>query len=261
MRSPLLRRLGTLILPLSLLLASCSSSHPSQFTQKEALQLGHRIWKNECAGTVSGLVSWNDGESFPSLGIGHFIWFPRGVKPPFNQSWPSFVSFCEKVGKDVPDFFKGPAPWPNKRAFLADKSGLADKMRHWLANNLTLQSGYLIVRSRRSLPAMMQASQNPQKIKKHFEALAATAQGNYCLIDYVNFKGEGLKPSEGYQGQGWGLLQVLEEMRGNPQGRDATREFARAAAVVLQRRIALSPPSRGERRWLEGWMNRCKTYR
>ncbi len=23
-----------------------------------------------------GLVSWNRGEAFPSLGIGHFIWFP-----------------------------------------------------------------------------------------------------------------------------------------------------------------------------------------
>ena len=29
------------------------------------------------------------------------------------------------------------------------------------------------------------------------------------MIDYVNFKGDGLKPTERYKGEGWGLLQVL----------------------------------------------------
>ena len=32
------------------------------------------------------------------------------------------------------------------------------------------------------------------------------------LIDYVNFKGEGVLETERYRGRGWGLLQVLEGM-------------------------------------------------
>jgi hypothetical protein len=39
----------------------------------DALKIGKRVWQNECNGTVSGLTSWNQGEDFASLGIGHFI--------------------------------------------------------------------------------------------------------------------------------------------------------------------------------------------
>ncbi|MBQ8900457.1 MAG: hypothetical protein IJY72_05825, partial [Akkermansia sp.] len=66
--------------------------------------------------------------------------------------------------------------------------------------------------------------------------------------------------TERYNGQGWGLLQVLEEMKGYPQGRAATAEFSRAAATVMRRRVANSPAARGEKRWLAGWLNRCNTY-
>jgi hypothetical protein len=83
----------------------------------------------------------------------------------------------------------------------------------------------------------------------------------YCLVDYVNFKGEGIKPTERYNGQGWGLLQVLEEMQGYPTGSAATAEFSRAASAVLTRRVQNAPAARGEQRWLAGWLNRCKTYR
>ena len=41
-------------------------------------RIGKRIWSNECNGTVDGLTSWNTGENFASLGIGHFIWYPAG---------------------------------------------------------------------------------------------------------------------------------------------------------------------------------------
>ena len=133
-------------------------------------------------------------------------------------------------------------------------------MRRWLANHVDLQTDFIIRRSRAALPAMAQASRTPQAIIARYRALAATTQGMYCLVDYVNFKGEGLKPEERYNGQGWGLLQVLEEMQGYPQGRAATAEFARAAAAVMRRRVANAPASRGEQRWLPGWLNRCATY-
>src|SRR5438552_18973326 len=53
----------------------------------EALRIGKRIWQNECNGTVAGLTSWNTGEDFASLGIGHFIWYPEGRRGPFEESF------------------------------------------------------------------------------------------------------------------------------------------------------------------------------
>ncbi len=265
------------LLPLILALAtiglgSCTPHYasPEQLAQAspqgirmkraDVAELGRRIWANECAGSVQGLVSWNDGEAFPSLGIGHFIWFPRGVNPHFKESLPTLVRYARAQGVHVPAIFDGPAPWRNKAAFLADRSGKADAMRRWLAQHVEIQTHFIIARSHRSLGVMMRASRNPGKIAAHYRALAATPQGMYCLVDYVNFKGEGTKPSEGYRGQGWGLMQVLEEMRGNPQGRAACAEFSRAAATVLRRRVANAPASRGEQRWLPGWLNRCASY-
>ncbi len=263
-----------LILALGILsIASCAQQHPApgfaatgatkgiRMKRADVAELGRRIWMNECAGSIDGLVSWNDGENFPSLGIGHFIWFPRGINTRFRESFPTFVRYARAQGIQVPSFFDGPAPWRNKAAFLADRSGKADAMRRWLAQNVEIQTHFIIARSHRSLGLMVQASSQPANVIARYRALASTPQGMYCLVDYVNFKGEGLKPSEGYRGQGWGLLQVLEEMRGRPQGRAACAEFSRAAAAVLRRRVANSPASRGEKRWLPGWLNRCATYK
>lgn len=223
--------------------------------------MGQRIWQNECACSIQGLVSWNAGEAFPSLGIGHFIWYPAGVSSAFDESFPKFVSFARARGVEVPAFFDGAAPWPDKASFLADRSGKADAMRRWLASNVAVQTDFIIERSRAALPTLLRHSSDPQAVLARYKALAATTQGMYCLVDYVNFKGEGIKPTERYQGQGWGLLQVLEEMRGVPRGRAATAEFARAAEAVMRRRVANAPASRGEQRWLAGWVNRCRTYR
>lgn len=235
---------------------------PSRSTSRiDVANLGRRIWQNECAGSVQGLVSWNAGEAFPSLGIGHFIWYPAGVREAFDESFPKLVAYARSQGVQVPAFFHGTAPWPTKAAFEADRSGKADAMRRWLANNVELQTRFIILRSRAALPAMAQASATPQAVITRYKALAATTQGMYCLVDYVNFKGEGLKPEERYRGQGWGLLQVLEEMQGFPQGRAATAEFSRAASAVMRRRVSNAPTARGEQRWLSGWLNRCATYK
>ncbi len=231
--------------------------------RSDVTTLGKRIWQNECRGSKEGLVWWNDGEAFPSMGIAHFLWFPKGVRAPFHESFPSFIHFARSMGAQVPAFFNGPAPWRNKSAFLADRSGKADMMRDWLARNIELQARFIIARSFRSLPTMMKASRNPAALRARYYALAATPQGMYCLVDYVNFKGEGIQDVELYGGHGWGLRQVLEEMRGFPQGRAATAEFSRAAAAVLRRRVANAPASRRarEQKWLPGWLNRCATYR
>ncbi|MFZ4681922.1 MAG: hypothetical protein ACOYMS_05440, partial [Terrimicrobiaceae bacterium] len=62
---------------ISLLLSSSLVFAQSiQLSDAQANEIGRRIWKNECAGSVDGLTSWNSGEDFASLGIGHFIWYP-----------------------------------------------------------------------------------------------------------------------------------------------------------------------------------------
>ncbi|MEM9237433.1 MAG: hypothetical protein AAGB14_11690, partial [Verrucomicrobiota bacterium] len=98
------------------------------------------------------------------------------------------------------------------------------------------------------------------RIRANYDKVATTSNGTYALIDYVNFKGDGTKASERYNGQGWGLLQVLAGMKDVPAGQAAAREFADSAKRALDRRISNSPPGRGEKRWRAGWHNRCETY-
>ena len=77
-------------------------------------------------------------------------------------------------------------------------------------------------------------------------------------MDYVNFKGEGTNPAERYQGTGWGLLQVLQNMRGTPNAAQAPGEFALASRLTLDRRIQLAP--KPEAQWRAGWFSRCASY-
>lgn len=254
-----------------LLLASCSpsgiatappASRASAPAVSDAMlaQIGRRIWQNECAGSVRGLVSWNVGENFPSLGIGHFIWFPEGVSAPFEESFPAFVAFAKSEGVAVPSFFEGAAPWNTRAQYMkAADSPQVEAMRAWLAGHTDLQTRFIIRRSHLALRRMTAASTDPERVLRHYRALSATPCGMYALIDYVNFKGEGTNPRERYRNRGWGLLQVLETMDGS-SGTAACRAFARAAAAVLTERVHNSPPERGERRWLAGWLNRCRTY-
>jgi hypothetical protein len=77
----------------------------------------------------------------------------------------------------------------------------------------------------------------------------------------VNFKGEGVLPTERYHGRGWGLLQVLDGMSGSGDGTAAANEFADAATRVLRERVENAPAERNEGRWLPGWLSRVASYR
>ena len=99
------------------------------------------------------------------------------------------------------------------------------------------------------------------RLRSNFYKVAQSRSGVYALIDYVNFKGEGVKKEERYQGQGWGLRDVLLEMRETRGGPGSAIEFSESAKRVLQRRVGNSPPQRKESRWLNGWMSRCESYK
>ena len=227
--------------------------------------IGNLIFQNECAGRTSCLTSWNQGEAFPSLGIGHFIWYPENSSGPFEESFPKLVYFMVSQGTKVPEWLnraiKHGAPWPSREAFLKlQNSDALNQLRDLLSVTHDIQAAFMIRRMNRALPQMLATlSTSEQKvIHRRFYRVADAPMGYYALIDYVNFKGEGTKMSERYQGAGWGLLQVLQEM--NESG-DVLESFSQAAEQVLIRRVGLSPPERNESRWLAGWKKRIDTYR
>ena len=88
--------------------------------------------------------------------------------------------------------------------------------------------------------------------------MSGTPNGLYALIDYVNFKGEGVNSKERYKGQGWGMLQVLQGMQDRPTGQAAAKEYAASAKRTLGRRITNAPKK--ESQWRAGWFKRCDTY-
>ncbi|PYL66587.1 MAG: hypothetical protein DMF20_06260 [Verrucomicrobia bacterium] len=240
--------------------------HAITLLQSDALKIGKKIWQNECNGTVAGLTSWNEGENFASLGIGHFIWYPKGQRGPFEESFPKLVSFISKRGAKLPTLLLGPGekacPWNSRTEFVqAQHSTEMNQLRQFLADTVDLQAEFLLARLESALPKMLAeaAPSDRTNIQEQFERLTKTPQGCYALIDYVNFKGEGVLHTERYQGQGWGLLQVLEAMHGTSVSR-AVDEFAREASAVLTRRVQNSPAERHESRWLSGWIRRVNSY-
>ena len=228
----------------------------------DAQRIGQRIWQNECGGTVSGLTSWNTGENFASLGIGHFIWYPAGERGPFEESFPELAKFISAHGGRTPEFVgKGDraCPWNSRSAFRqAQNSAMMRELREFLVRTIDLQAEFLVARLQQSLPKMLAQARDPGRVEREFNRVSATREGCYALADYVNFKGEGTLETERYHGEGWGLLQVLENMH---DSKSALDDFAASANTVLRRRVANSPPARGEARWLKGWLARVETYR
>ena len=271
-RKQLCHRFGGAVLAFTTVVTGLIAFRPNTVTaialsHSDALKVGKRVWQNECGGTISGLTSWNQGEDFASLGIGHFIWYPKGRRGPFEESFPKLVSFVSKRGAKLPTLLLGvgrglPCPWNSRAEFLkAQNTVEMNQLRRFLADTVDIQAEFLVARLEAALPKMLAeaAPADRTNVQQQFERLLKTQQGCYALIDYVNFKGEGVLHTERYQGQGWGLLQVLEAMQGISDS-GAPGEFARAAKVVLTRRVQNAPPDRHESRWLTGWLQRVNSY-
>jgi hypothetical protein len=234
-----------------------------------AAAIGERIRWNETGGRDEWLVHWAPGEAHASLGIGHFIWYPAGARGPYRESFPEALRFMGARGVRLPDWLQpsSPCPWPDRAAFLEAQSGRRTaELRRFLAETVGDQLAFMASRLADALPALLQAAGPGRRtiIQSQLARVLLDAEGRlraggaYALIDYVNFKGEGLDPGERHAGEGWGLLQVLEVMAGE-QG-DGGAAFAAAAARVLERRVGLAPERRNERRWLPGWLKRVRTY-
>lgn len=229
----------------------------------QAQELGDRIWKNECAGKKEGLTSWNEGEDFASLGIGHFIWYPAHKKQTYQETFPHLLEFMATCGVVGPAWLdaKNGCPWRNRYHFSREiNSRKMEELRDFLLETKALQAIYIAKRLEDALPKMTAKLELTEKrrVEKHFYALAKTPKGLYALIDYLNFKGEGISLQERYNNKGWGLLQVLQRI---PDNSIRQREdFVKAAKEVLADRVKNAPHEKQEQRWLKGWTARVETY-
>ena len=245
-----------------------SNSGMPDLSPAELQIIGDQIFKNEGGGNINNLVHWNDGEDFASMGIGHFTWYPAGRSARFGNTFPDLLNYMQAKGVQLPAWLaqakNAGAPWHSKAELMqAKNTPQVQALQQFLYQTRLLQTQYIVDRTRRAMPKLVDTM--PVSLRPHvgnnLNAVANTPGGWYALIDYTNFKGEGLNRNGGYRGQNWGLLQVLEEMRPTQPGQPALHEFANAAMRVLERRVQNSPPANNEARWLAGWSNRVNTYR
>ncbi len=241
-------------------------------TKAQANYIAKKVWQNEGAGKDKYLVWWNKGEDFASVGIGHFIWFPKGHTERFREVFPMVVAFVQKKGVKMPVWLtpESDLPWQSKTAFFAAKKRRTKQymeLFHFLKGTMPQQAEFMAQRLRQALPQMLGTIKDPKKaatIERRFNHMLYRKNGKiderglYILLDYTNFKGEGTLKSERYKGQGWGLLQVLEHF--DEKNLNKYKAFSDAAKAMLARRIRNSPPARGEERWRKGWNIRLDTY-
>src|SRR5207248_5909763 len=155
--------------------------HAITLSQSDALRIGKKIWQNECNGSVAGLTSWNEGENFASLGIGHFIWYPRGQRGPFEESFPKLVGFVSARGARLPEFLVSghdiACPWNSRTEFLRDQdSPKMKQLRAFLVDTIDLQTQFLIARLEAALPKMLAQASAAERdnVQRKFDRLVSS---------------------------------------------------------------------------------------
>lgn len=231
-----------------------------------AEKAGKRIWQSECAGTKAGLTSWNSGEGFASLGIGHFLWYPSGKEFEFEESFPDLLKFYQanhsRLPRPIPQWLleTEDCPWSTKSEFeKAANDARMVQLRDYLYETVPLQTEFIYERLKASRAKLLENTdpENRARVGQVFDTLLKTPPGFFAMLDYVNFKGEGTSPKERYNDEGWGLLQVLERMPEDISPENAHKAFSTAATATLTRRTQNNPK---DKKWLNGWTNRTSAY-
>jgi hypothetical protein len=190
----------------------------------------------------------------------------------FEESFPRLIAFMRGEGARLPAWLDQrpvpSCPWQSKAEFYREfNSPRLGELRRFLADTIGLQTQYLVLRAEAAVPKMLATLPRPEDRRLLLDNLNRTVRASpdlYPLIDYVNFKGEGISekettfdPTTG-RNEGWGTKHLLLEMRTTPEGLPTLEEFARAAKYVLDRRIRNHPSSK---RWQIGWHRRCDSYK
>lgn len=250
----------------------------SVIDDQEKMNLAKKIAHMEYGDTgglgSSGITMWNSGEDFLSLGIGHFLWMPEKLfeDSPYQQSFKSFLEYyVERFGLEaIPAqlqklFFDENGqvkamPWNSKKEFDAQfDSGDLVAIRSFLnkKENVIAQVDFILDRMKKNIAQIVKESKNPEGTLAYITEL--TTEGGdklFPLIDYVNFKGDGLSPEDKKVVDGkeirWGLKQVLElavEKKNDQPDRKASDIFPDAAVLTLSKRPDYQ-------KWREGWRSR-----
>lgn len=203
------------------------------------------------------------------MGIGHFIWYPANVDPGFVESFPALITHMQAQGVALPSWLDQlkpfASPWQSREEFIQTQNDIrANQLRDFLESTKAQQTAFMLSRMQKSLINVVTASDVAirKAMQSHIARLCESPAGIYALIDYVNFKGEGISSGETYNGQGWGLRQVLIDMAGNGElsADDSVKAFTQAADRVLTRRAANAKNTIEKDKWLPGWRARLKTY-
>lgn len=231
------------------------------------LPIGVKIWSNESGGTFSGILSWNEGEDFASLGIGHFVWRPKYNNATSQDDFPQLIKYMQKRGVKIPSWLNEDeglyCPWNTREDFyFAQKTNSSQilELRQLLLNTIPIQAEYITYRLETVLPKLL-ASVPPEErpyVCQKFYSLIQTPRGLYAVTDYLNFKGSGAN-KHNYR-YGCGLLQVLEEMRYAPKTLSSIQAFTWSARMLLVRHVTFGQTKYNEDAWLNGWLNRVETY-
>ncbi|NKQ41287.1 MAG: hypothetical protein HF962_06930 [Sulfurovum sp.] len=257
---------------LFLILCMPLSAKELRLTDKQANQIAHKIWLNEGSGIKSKLVWWNKGEEFASVGIGHFIWFTADKPMWFWEAFPPMLQFMMDRGAKPPKWLRPNmhCVWNNYKEWQYAKKHNTPKMRElteFMNRTKGLQARFMLQRLNRSFPKILEyakARGQDKTVEQNYRRLLYRSngtidpQGAYMLIDYINFKGDGINKGERYQGKGWGLYQVLTRM--DLKDSNPYRAFAKSGKWVLDRLTRICPPERNLKRFKRGWFNRMDGY-
>jgi hypothetical protein len=254
-------------------LAACSSGTVKaelgipELGDAEYHWIAARIFENETNGKTKYLTYWGAGEDFPSMGIGHFIWFPEGVDAPFDETFPAMLDYVSARSSEcvpLPEWLRQrppDAPWSDKSSFdaLQDSERVAS-LRQWLASTAPQQAQFIVASFRQRWNALQLDTGNKAELTALLQKLLDTPEGLFAVIDYYNFKGLGSNPRERYAGEGWGLVQVLGDIAASGNSASLVEQFSNATENRLALRVANAPPERNEARWMEGWRARVASY-
>lgn len=273
-RLMLVGRINKIIIILLLCIGSCyaqaevaQTSGLLKITPQVALPIGIKIWFNECGGSISGLTSWNENESYASLGIGHFIWYPYPGRGSAEDGFPRLIKYMESRGIVVPTWIRANGgtycPWRNRTEFLrAQYSSQMIELRDFLRATIAIQAEYMSYHLEEMLPRLLKTVNAEQRfyVYQNFYNVACTPNGIYALVDYLNFKGDGANNISQHSIRGSGLLQILTGMSYAPRELNPLQAFVWSAKNALTRRVANGPSTSHENKWLAGWFKRLNTY-
>ena len=182
-----------LVLLLQIGLIPVAKSQLPVLSEQQLQWLGERVFTNECASDYECLTSWNSGEDFPSLGIGHFIWFQQGQIEPFEETFPALLQLYHSRNVTLPPWIQalsGPdSPWRNRQQFYVEfDSADMQQLREFLATTKPIQVDFIARRLQAALPLLLAnvGVQERSSLDTRFYRIARShaPYGIYALIDY-----------------------------------------------------------------------------